>query len=266
MRRAIVLAGLALALGAPALAAQPEDVDPRLTRRLDVRTRTAVSTIVEEARKAGIPTEPLILKALEGESYKASSAMIVQSVRKRLDDLLKARQALGPSSTEAEVRAGAEALRAGIPVSELQRVRAARTGTLIATTLNVVSNLVERGVPSDTALAITHALARVAASDEQILAVQQLIESDILAGRPAAVAASSRGRALEQVILAGVGPNSGAPGGSLPSGRGSTVSPTNGLAGQAAGSALGARVGADAPAQAPQRPLPPPRGKPKKRP
>jgi hypothetical protein len=265
MRRELLVAGLALALTARGAQAQPE-VDPRLERRLDARTRTAVVAIVDEARRAGLPTEPLIQRALEGSNAKASSAVIEKVLRNRLHDLTQARQALGPSSSEAEISAGAEALRAGIPTSELQKLRAARSGVQIATTLNVVSNLVEQGVPGDTVVAITQALARVSASDEQILGMQRDVQSDILAGRPAAVAASARARALEQVILAGVGPNSGTPGGSLPSGRGSTASPTNPLAGQAAGTAVGARGVADAPAKPLQRNLPPPLGKPRKRP
>ena len=41
--------------------------DPRLTTRLDSRTRDAVSTIIETAKNDGVPTETLIDRALEGD-------------------------------------------------------------------------------------------------------------------------------------------------------------------------------------------------------
>jgi hypothetical protein len=264
MRRAAIVAALALMVGSVALGAQ-ESIEQRLASRLDEGTRNAVVALVNQAQRDGLPVEPLVDVSLEGAQKRASGALIVKAVRNRLHDLTAAREALGPSSTSAEVMAGAEALRRGISVEQLEQVRASRAGVRVASSLTALGHFLASGVPPDTAIAITKALVRVAASDDQVLGVARDVETDIRAGRPAEVAASTRVRALEQVILASGGPNSGAQNAALPSGRGTTRSQTPGLAGQAAGAAVGARVG-ETPAQTPQRPIPPPRGKPSKRP
>lgn len=264
MRRAPLLAGMALVVGSLALGAQ-ESIEHRLASRLDEGTRSAVVELVNRAQRDGLPVEPLIDVSLEGAQKRARGALIVNAVRNRLNDLTTARQALGPKSTSAEVIAGAEALRRGITVEQLEQIRAARSGVRVAASLTALGHFLANGVSRDTAIAVTQTLVRVAASDDQVLGVARDVETDIRAGRPAEVAASTRVRALEQVILASGGPNSGAQNSALPSGRGTTRSQTPGLAGQAAGAALGARIG-ETPAQTPQRPIPPPRGKPRKRP
>ena len=67
--RSIVL-GLAL-VGATASA---QSVDPRLVKRLDAGTRSAVAAIIDSARVLRLPTEPLIDKALEGAAKKGSES------------------------------------------------------------------------------------------------------------------------------------------------------------------------------------------------
>ena len=55
--------------------------DPRLSNRLDRDTRVAVDAIIDAARKAGVPTEPLVDRALEGASKRATGRMIIAVVR-----------------------------------------------------------------------------------------------------------------------------------------------------------------------------------------
>lgn len=212
--RAIALALVALSSSLPA---QPQRPDPRLAARLDARTRTAVVALVDSARSLGLPTEPLIDKALEGAAKKASSQSIIAAVRGFTVQLSEARAALGAGSTEGELLGGAQAIRAGIPVKQLQRLRNVREGVRIAAALTVVSDLVSREVPVDTAVAVVSGLVRAAASDEQLLAVRADIETDILGGKPPAVAANARGQALEQTLAATVPPNGAGSQGTLPS-------------------------------------------------
>ncbi|MEP7345362.1 MAG: hypothetical protein ABI877_08845, partial [Gemmatimonadaceae bacterium] len=68
-----------------------QGTDPRLTMRLDARTRDAVSAIVDSALKDGVPTEPLIDRALEGASKRAEGSLIVTAVRSFARDLRRAR-------------------------------------------------------------------------------------------------------------------------------------------------------------------------------
>lgn len=204
-----------------------QEVDPRLASRLDVRTRGAVTAIIDSARAAGLPTEPLVDKALEGAARRAPSLLIVSAVRNFASQLEAARQALGEGSTPGEILGGAQAIRAGISTQQIQRLRGTRgirPGTGIAAALTVAADIVAREVPADTAIAVVSNLVAASASDEQLLGVRADIETDILAGKPPAVAASVRGHALEQTLAASVPPNGAGAPGTLPSPQG-TIRP-----------------------------------------
>ena len=218
LARSIVF-GIAM-LGATASA---QNVDPRLGK-LDPKTRSAVIAILDSARAASLPTAPLIDKALEGAAKKARGELIVSAVRSFATHLGQARTALGVASSESELIGGAQAIRAGIPVHQLERLRKARPGVQIATALTVVSDLVAREVPMDTALSVVANLVRAAASDDQLLGVRTAIETDIIAGLPPAVAATSQGDALERTLANTGVPNGAAPQGALPSPSGTNRS------------------------------------------
>jgi hypothetical protein len=218
---------LVLAMGTGSVSAQGT-VDSRLAARLDPRTRTAVAAIIDSARLASLPVEPLIDKALEGAAKRASSQQIVSAVRTFAGQLLDARRALGDRSTDPELLGGAQAIRAGIPVQQLERLRRARSGVQIATALTVASDLVSREVPVDTAVVVVTKLVGSSASDEQLLAFRSDIEEDIQSGKPPAVAASTRGHALEQTLAQSALPNGAGNPGALPSPSGTSRGPGDG--------------------------------------
>jgi hypothetical protein len=193
--------------------------DPRLNGRLDDRTRDAVSALIDEAKAEGLPTEPLIDKALEGASKRANGQIIVAVVKGLVTDLRRARVALGPASTARDIAAGADALRAGVQIGELERLRLARSTVRVSTALDMVSYLINKGVPADTIAPRVVSLVMAAASEEQLLMLRQDIERDISGGVAAGTAASLRGLGLAQV-LAERSTNSGGPGAGLPSVRG----------------------------------------------
>ena len=193
--------------------------DPRLTGRLDDHTREAVSGLLDAARKEGLPTEPLVDKALEGASKQANGPVIVSVVKVLMGDLRRAREALGPASTARDIAAGADALRAGVNLRELERLRMARSTVRVSTALDMVSYLVNKGVPADTIAPRVVSLVMAMVSEDQLLSLRQEIERDIAGGVAAGTAASLRGIGLEQVLAAQPG-NSGGPGSTLPSVRG----------------------------------------------
>ncbi len=238
-----------------------QGTDPRLTVRLDARTREAVSAIVDSARKDGVPTEPLIDRALEGASKRADGSLIVSAVRSFARDMRRARTALGPATSDAEVVAGAHALRSGVKVQELERLRQVRSGQRYALALDVMTYIISRGVPTDTASHVIVGLVLASATDEQISGLRADVEQDIAGGVPAGLAVSSRGVGVERAVLAMLG-DGGAQGAALPSVRGS-IAPgglplTGGIAGPVQGNAAGS-----APGEASRPPAP--RGKPKKK-
>lgn len=188
----VALLALATLLAPARLRAQ----DPRLASRLHPATRAAVEALVDSAQRDELPTEPLVLKALEGASKGASGPRIVAAVRSLLGALRDARAALGPSAKEEELVAAAGALRAGAAPAELTRLRAERPGEALTVPLAVLTDLVARGVPPDTASSIIHALARRGTGDDGFYALRARVERDIMAGAAPASAATARAREI----------------------------------------------------------------------
>jgi hypothetical protein len=259
MRR---LAGVLLVAGlsVPAISQRP-DPDPRLSNRLTGKLRDAVIAIVDSAREANLPTEPLIDRALEGVMKKGSDAAIVASVRNTARDLERAKRALGPNFTDEDIKAGMHAIKAGVDIKQLERLRAARSGQRIATAINVLDYLVLLRLDPDTAANVIVSLVLASATDDQLMALKADIERDLGAGTPASSAITVRGQQLAAMI-AGAQNNGGVPGSTLPSGLGSTrpADPAANAAlggGAAAGNATTGGSKAPAPAGKPPAPKKP---------
>jgi hypothetical protein len=186
--------------------------DPRLEGRLDEETRRAVLALADSARLAGLPVEPLIQKALEGESKGADGARITAAVRALLGRLHTARTALGEDATEAELVAGAAALYVGVTPERLARLRKANPGARLALPLVALADLVQRGVPPDTAAVAIEALARARSSEAEYRLLRQLVEQDIRAGAVPAAAALERARTITGSRKPGTVPPGGADG------------------------------------------------------
>ena len=163
--------------------------DPRL-ERLDPETRSLVMSVVDSARAAGLPGEPLIQRALEGATKGAPSPRIVAAVRRLATDLGTARGALGTKATAPELEAGVAALRAGARPEVLTRMRDARKPPLTMA-LAVLADLVTSGVPVDSASAIVLAAAPTA-RDADLVEFRRAVERDISLGAPPGAAASVR--------------------------------------------------------------------------
>jgi hypothetical protein len=176
---------------APAAGAQ----DPRLEARVEARTRAQLAPILDSARRAGLPVEPLIDKALEGATKGASRPRIVGAVRTLATTLGAARGAIGRGASEAEIVAAADALEAGVRPRELGALRALRQSRPITVPLAVLADLVARGVPPDTAARSVLDLARVGAADAQFVALRIDVERDIGSGIAPAMAVVMRSEA-----------------------------------------------------------------------
>ena len=182
--------------------------DPRLARRLDSATQAQVAAVLDSARSAGLPLEPLVDRALEGASKGAPGPRIAAAVRKLAADLTAARQALGGGAA-AELEAGASALRAGVTPDALAHLRESRPQQSLTVALAVLADLVARGVPADTASVFVLAIA--AATDEQLVAFQRNVERDIALGAPPLAAAAVRVNATSRQGLTDAAPQGGSP-------------------------------------------------------
>lgn len=179
---------VAALLAVPA-AAHAQD---RLAGRLPEPTRAQVAAIVDSARSAGVPADPLVNRALEGAAKGAGGERIVAAVRSLAAQLGEARAALGPSAAEAELVAGAAALRAGAAPAFLARLRREAPREPLVVPLAVMADLVARGVPADTAARSVLALVRSGARDADLVAFRENVERDISLGAAGGAAASVR--------------------------------------------------------------------------
>lgn len=268
--RPLVRRPLSVLLAVAVLGWAPADIDPRLMERIDPSIRDRVVAVIDSAARAGLDTEPLIDKALEAQvkiaaarGRRGSPEAIVRLVREYRNDMLRARAALGPQCTPQEVTAGANALRAGVPVRHLERLREVKKGQRFAIALGSLTSLViKHRNAADTASAAIVNLVLASATDEQISAMAVDIESDIDHGMPVGAAIMARADGLERVIAAQIN-DGGVPGAALPSARG-TVRPADPAA---SGPVAGAPAGSRVPGSTGDGPRPPaPRGRDPKRP
>jgi hypothetical protein len=170
MRASFVRLALLLACGL--VPATLHGQDPRLASRLSAGTAHAVQELADGARAAGLPHEPLILKALEGASKGADSARIVTAVQALAGRLLEAARALGPAASEAELVAGAAALRAGVQPDRLSALKSLRPREQVTVPLSVLADLFTAGITPDRAWSSVRDMARRGAADTDYLALR----------------------------------------------------------------------------------------------
>lgn len=170
---------LLLAIPASALAQ-----DARLTERLDPVTAAEVQGVVDSARVAGLPTEPLVQKALEGGTLGASGDRIAAAVHTLHVQLRRARQALGGDASGAELTAAAGALRAGLEPTALRRLQSLRSDRPLVVPIAVLTDLVAEGVPPEEATRSVLDLARDNRPDDDFVALRRQVQRRGAAGEP----------------------------------------------------------------------------------
>lgn len=141
-----------------ACSARLEAQDPRLRSRLDAITVRAVDQLTDSARRIGLPTEPLIQKALEGQTKGATGDRITAAVAALLGDLARARRGLGSGASAEELQAGVLWLRSGGSEGHLAQVHRSAGGRGVAVPVAVAAELLGKGWPPDEA---TDALGRL---------------------------------------------------------------------------------------------------------
>lgn len=184
-----------LALLAIPLSAQ-SSASARLAGRVPPSIQAELARLVDSARTAGLPSEALVQKALEGATKRAEPRRIVSVVRVLAAELDAARRALGPDASEAEIVAGASALHAGVPAPTLARLRKDRPRQPLTIALGVMSELIARGVSTEQATRTVVALVERGARDEVLTGFGEAVERDIAQGAPPSVATAIRGDAL----------------------------------------------------------------------
>lgn len=194
---AVALALPCVPLHAQGVAERPAaTADARLQARLSPDAYTAVHTIVDSARARGLPVEPLVQMALEGASHGADASRIARAVSSLAERMEAARNALGRESTETELVSAAGALRLGIPNATLRNLRQSQPGRSVALPLVVLADIVQRGVPVDTAASVIMSLSQARMPESEFHALRQAVMQDIVSGANPAAAASTRAKGI----------------------------------------------------------------------
>jgi hypothetical protein len=192
----IILAVVALPLRVGAQEARTA----RLEGKLDSETHAVVLRTLDSARTRGLPTQPLVDKALEGATKKATGPRIQAAVSTLLLRLEAARDALAPNPTPRDITAGADALAYGATRDALKAMRAIRPNDSVAVPLGVLTQLVASGVPVGRATRVVAELLRRGARDAQLIALSEDVRSYVAAGASPEVALDVRTRGLNAVL------------------------------------------------------------------
>lgn len=149
--------GIALALLAGPLAAQ--SARGRLEGRIPSAEIPAVDSLIQSAAQEGLPTEPLVQKALEGGAKHVAGPRITAAVRVSLGQLRDARDLLvrageQPPTPPSELTTVAWALRRGLPAPVVERVVSALPRPPRAAALHAVADLVAHDFDPDSSAAL----------------------------------------------------------------------------------------------------------------
>lgn len=181
----------------------------------DAKARQAVEREIASAAAKGLPTQPLVSKAMEGVTKQASGERIREAVSSLAKRLEQARVLLAPSPSIAELTSGAEALAIGVPASMVKQIRAAWPAPQsVVMPLDVLTELMARKVPAKHAFEQITALMLRGATPSQIAALGSSVQADVAAGLAPDAALEVRARGVMSLL-----PSPAAAAALAPSGR-----------------------------------------------
>lgn len=186
--RTIAAVAFATLLAAPLAAQTTPTGRERARAALPPEVFEQIDGVVTGAAQAGLPTEALWDKALEGAAKKVPAQRIAPAVSEYATRLGSARAALGAQPPAALI-AGADALRRGVPSAALGRLGSPSERAPVA--LVVLADLVETGVPVDRALEVVREALGRRAPDEEMLALTARVRAAMRDGQGAGAAAET---------------------------------------------------------------------------
>ena len=190
-----MIALLALPL---ALLSQQQGIAQRLAGRVPPAVASAVEELGTAARARGLPTDPLIQKAIEGSAKEVPAERVIAALRAVMSQLDTAAVALrrsGISDTVA-IEAGAFALNAGMQSRHFDTLHLrGAVPEAVAPRLRVAGTLVALGVPADDAVSVVNATVESGRPAGDLLALPGRVRAEVAKGVPPAQAAAGLARA-----------------------------------------------------------------------
>ena len=192
----LIVVAMALVVPSRAVAAQQVAFAANVPGDLDSASAAAVANEIARAKERGLPVEPLFAKVREGRLKRAAGPRIRTAVVKLAERLDSARAALGVQSSVEELVAGADAIAAGAGETSLRTLRSVTTKP-IAAPIGTLAQLVASGVAPLRATDMIVSLIRKNESPAVVLALGNLVESDVASGLRAEESAIFRLRGIE---------------------------------------------------------------------
>ncbi|MGI8618544.1 MAG: hypothetical protein ACR2L6_05570 [Gemmatimonadaceae bacterium] len=233
--KTLTLIAALLALAGPASAqSTPAELTARLREVLPAEIAEGVIATVSDARSRGLPARALEQRALMLARKGAEPGSIARSVADQSRAMGEAKAALARGRTgrpaDGDVAAGAEAIRKGVDGAQVSELaKSAPSGRSLALPLFVIGNLVDRGLPSDAALARVLERMNARATDAELARLPE----QAMAGRTRGEAARA-GRPDTKPALPAAG-GRGAAGGTVRGSPPPNVPPRTGGRGRPAG-------------------------------
>jgi len=210
-----------LVLGLVAVAATALDAQQSIAARLSGRASPAIVALVQElgssAAGRGLPVDPLIQKAIEGNAKGVPPERVATAVRLVLDQLDTAAAALrsvGPNTPpdSVEIAAGGFAITAGLRGRDIAELaRTGRPAADVTVGLRVAGTLAALGVPPAEAVTLVSASLRAGQAPGDLLALPGRVQSEVARGATPAQAAAGLARAAAAQARHGPPPDRGPP-------------------------------------------------------
>lgn len=192
-RRALLIA--ATLLTAPVLSAQDASslagrsrdqsalagVDQRLVNRFPATVAIRLDALIDSAAALGLPTEPLVLRALEGGAKGVPADRIQTSLGRLLGAMGRARDALGAGTSASDLTTAASALQTGLEPTRLVELRNLRGDRSLTVPLGAYLDLVARGAVAERAWQRVVDLARRNSADRDY---EQIDAAGLVARQP----------------------------------------------------------------------------------
>jgi hypothetical protein len=233
--RMFAMLSMSLSLSAmTAVAAQTPAKDPsaKLKEVLPADVSARVLAKIADARARELPAAALENRALKAAARGVKPSDIEKSVDEQIERMKKSKDALekgrGKKPTDDEVDAGAEVIRRGVDgakVSELAKT--APSGRSLTVPLYVIGSLMDRGLPSDSALRRVHEKLLARATDRELEGMPGK-SGDAQRGKPAVTGQDLAATKKPSGAGPGRGPVVGPPTG-VPKNGGQPVKPVVGV-------------------------------------
>jgi len=177
-----------------------QDVGARLDGRVPPEVQRAVQDIAADAAAHGLPTEPLVQKAIEGGAKRVPAERLIAAVRglaARLAGAADAVHAAGLATPQADVvEGGADGLSAGLTPGQVGAlVHASHAPYDPALVLRVAATLAALGVPATQTVQLVEAMISDGRTPSDLLGLPGAVEAQVAGGATPAQAAAGLARA-----------------------------------------------------------------------